>query len=109
MFDRDKGMKCFNCEEWGHRASECKKPKKVHNVSTSPKREDDWSIIDGQVGFKPCKILLDTGAQHSVIAEDLVPPMPTSAEKFRFNGETCNHSAVTLPEFEYESENVGFD
>ena len=36
-------------------------------------KDQDWSVVDVFVGLNQCKILLDSGAQTSVVAADLVP------------------------------------
>ena len=70
---------CFVCQEKGHKANECPKKKKngqkykqiqVRKVMTpSPLNP---KILTGKVGSAQCKMLLDTGANVTVVSDRLV-------------------------------------
>ena len=73
-FDEKKGAMCFRCKEWGHKANECTKPVyRVQQEKPEPYSDAGWSTVQGTVGCSNCQITLDSGADVSLIREDLVP------------------------------------
>ncbi len=71
-FDKEKGSQCFRCHKWGHRIRDC--PEKVCGaVRNTPSPGKNRHKLDGFVGVHACSIVLDSGADSMVIAEDLVP------------------------------------
>ena len=73
-------MMCLGCKEWGYIIRDC--PNKVAVITTDESEGEqtivgneqtrEWAIVEGKVGCNDCNILLDSGAQISVIAKDLV-------------------------------------
>ena len=75
FFDPEKGAQCFLCLEWGHKAKDCEK-KVCSNQRDSEGQHfelNSWSTMEGLVGFNKCYILLDSGAETSMVKSDLVP------------------------------------
>ena len=66
--DWERTITCFGCGVKGHRKSEC--PEKVARVveKGSPKSK----ILKGTIGKTPCELTLDSGADRTVVREDLV-------------------------------------
>ena len=71
----DKEAQCFLCWEWRHKAKDCEK--KVCNIQVDLEDQNfeqkTWSIVQGIVGCNQCRILLDLGAQTSMVKSYLVP------------------------------------
>ena len=91
-FDVQKGPMCFKYKEWGHKASDC--TAKVYSV----KREDraitedtQCNVITGKVGTMDAEIVLDSGADVSIVCQDLVP-------SGAYTGETmCIAGVLAIP------------
>ena len=85
FFDPQKGAQCFSCHEWGHKIKEC--PKNVGIVASSDDlTEDSWSTLEGKLGLHICTVLLDSRADTSVVAGDLVPEAALTGESIVIAG-----------------------
>ena len=82
-FDYEKGAQCFTCQEWGQ---DCSKEVEVVATSKQQKVEDSWNTLEGRLGSYLCTVLLDTGADTSVVAADLVSETALTGEYFRIAG-----------------------
>ena len=49
-------------------------------TSKQQKVEDSWNTLEGTLGSHQCTVLLDTGADTSVVAADLVPETAVAGE-----------------------------
>ena len=85
-FDYEKGAQCFICQEWGHKAKYCSKEVGAVATSKQQKVEDSWNTLEGRLGSHQCTVLLDTGADTSVVAADLVSETTLTREYFRIAG-----------------------
>ena len=86
-FDEKKGAMCFRCKEWGHKAIECTKPVyRVQQEKPEPYSDTGWNTVQGTVGCSNCQITLDSGADVSLIREDLVPGNAYTGEVACFKG-----------------------
>ena len=88
LFDPEKGAQCFFCHEWGHKSREC--PKKVCAVASAEdkfeRRVNEWHTVQGVLGVHSCEIGLDSGAEMTVVAADLVPTSAFTGERKRIAG-----------------------
>ncbi len=86
IFDKDKGPQCFNCHQWGHKSQEC--PQKSCSVICSPLTQQSvpWHISRCKIGVHVCNLVLDSGADTTVIAADLVPVASYTGETLRIAG-----------------------
>ena len=85
-FDYEKGAQCFICQEWGNKAKNCSKEVGAVATSKQLKVEDSWNTLEGRLGSHLCTVLLDTGADTSVVAADLVSETALTGEYFRIAG-----------------------
>ena len=74
---------CFTCGNKGHKQFEC--PKCIRRV-VSPKRRGPPMVV-GKVGKKECEVTIDSGAQLTLVREDLV-------DRKEYTGETLNLMSV---------------
>ena len=87
FFDEKKGAMCFRCKEWGHKVNECTKPMyRVQQKKPEPYSDAGWSTVQGTVGCSNCRITLDSGADVSLIREDLVRGNAYTGEVACFKG-----------------------
>ena len=70
----------------GHKAKDCSKEVGAVTTSKQQKLEDSWNTLEGRLGSHHCTVLLDTGADTSVVAADLVPETALTGEYFRIAG-----------------------
>ena len=73
-FDTVRGPLCFECKEWEHKCKEC--PTKVCSMAGCSNIVDGaprWNELRGFVDTNECNITLDSAADVSVAAKDLVP------------------------------------
>ena len=88
FFDPEKGAQCFFCHEWGHKSQEC--PKKVCAMASAEdkfeRRVNEWHTVQGVLGVHSCEIGLDSGAEMTVVAADLVPTSAFTGERKRIAG-----------------------
>ena len=70
----------------GQKAKDCSK--KVGAVATSKQQkvEDSRNTLEGRMGSHQCTVLLDTGADTSVVAADLVPETALTGEYLTIAG-----------------------
>lgn len=76
-WDKEKGPQCFECQAWGHLRSKC--PSRVMLV-TSPKkdrpppaRNKPWTVTAKINGKEVHDLLLDSGAEMTVMSSEVVP------------------------------------
>ena len=72
-FDTERGPMCFRCHEWGHKGKECSQ-----NICAVAGCQDvvntkRWNDLAGCVRTNECDIVLNSGADTSVVVKDLVP------------------------------------
>ena len=67
---------CFKCRGWGHKSQEC--TKKV-NVAMSYRSYRPgtvnlhWNVLHGRIENNKCEVEIDSAADVSIVAKDLVP------------------------------------
>lgn len=59
------GPKCFACQTYGHKASECVKNNRV--VSTKINVMEDYSLVDVEVNGVAVRALFDSGSRRNTI------------------------------------------
>ena len=66
---------CFRCRRWGHLSREC--TKKV-NAAMSQGNEQSgtcnlqWDVLHGHNGNNDCEVEIDSAADTSIVAKDLL-------------------------------------
>ncbi len=67
---------CFKCRGWGHKIREC--TRKVNAAKNC--RSDQhglvnlhWNVLHGRMGNNKCEVEIDSAADVSIVAKDLVP------------------------------------
>ena len=70
----------------GHKAKDWSKKVGAVASTKQQKVEDSWNTLEGRMGSHQCTVLLDTGADTSVVAADLVPETALTGEYFRIAG-----------------------
>ena len=80
---------CVECQR-GNLGKRGKAPLVFHQLevgaaatSKQQKVEDSWDTLEGRLGSHQCTVLLDTGADTSVVAADLVSETALTGEYFR--------------------------
>ena len=75
-FFSDQGPVCFKCRGWRHKSQEC--TKKVNAAKNC--RNDwpgtvnlHWNVLHGRIRNNDCEVEIDSVADVSIVAKDLVP------------------------------------
>jgi len=70
---KDKGPKCFKCNEFGHIFTKCTKAEKKENIkSVNVVRAEDIQTIPVIINGSKVSALLDTGSDVNLTREDVV-------------------------------------
>ncbi|SBO33334.1 SCAN domain protein [Anaplasma phagocytophilum] len=77
QFEARKPFLCYNCQEPGHTAARCKKPRVVFSTVTGS--DEDLELLrpylhELQVNGKPCRVLRDSAATMDVVHPSYVTP-----------------------------------
>ena len=70
-----KGPQCYECHGWGHTRDRC--PSRVLFVKKTqpgPQQKEPWTILGKINGQETADMLLDSGAEVTVLASEVVPP-----------------------------------
>jgi len=110
------GVLCYRCGEMGHYSSQCKAQVRVNFIESRRVNANALSVPGKIAGKEVSDILLDTGADTSVVSHDLVPegtkheatvimrsvtgtkmPCPQVTLPVEVNGSLINLSALVAP------------
>ena len=67
---------CFTCGKKGHKSPECptkRKPTVASRAVHTVGHQHAGDKLNGKVGSKDCTVIIDSGAEKSIMSEDLVP------------------------------------
>jgi len=78
---RPRGPQCFNCQGWGHIARDCPSRKQNRKKVMLIEKDKNEMNLSGVFCDSSVEVLIDSGASHSFISEDLV-------KKFHLKGQT---------------------
>lgn len=89
-----KQVKCFACSQWGHMANKC--PARLLAVLT-PSRKQNPFVIEGTIqGKRFGQLILDSGADITVISEKAVPKHCFTGRGFGRDTTVCEIARVNL-------------
>ena len=84
--------KCFNCNEKGHIAKNCKKthsaPTTVNSLEGFTKEHlepEQRTLINVYISDKPVSFLYDTGSQYTIITRETYDSLPNKSPLSPFN------------------------
>ena len=115
-YDPVKGPRCFQCNEYGHSASDCPKPRKREGINLAQCIDEgifyllclltqeilvsaevsQKVVMAGHIGETPVsQILTDTGADRTIVRSNLVPEDARTGESVSL--ECLSHDILLLP------------